>query len=83
MATWATVYLPSAQSAVILILQTGYVQAQLLIAVFGILGAGLSAYVGVRVAQAKMQQDIKNLQECDGAHDKRLERLERPYFDRR
>lgn len=47
-----------------------------------IVGAGISAYAGVRVALAEMKRDIANLREADKGIVERVERLERPYFER-
>jgi hypothetical protein len=47
-----------------------------------IVGAGLSAYIGVRVALAEMKRDIANLKDADRGIVERVERLEQPYFQR-
>ena len=47
---------------------------------FTIMGAGLSAYVGVRVALAQVQRDITALQKEDEKMLKRIDRLEERYF---
>jgi hypothetical protein len=58
------------------------VQIQLLISVLGIFGAGLASYVGVKVAIAEMRRDLKNHQERLDYQDRRLERLESPFFQK-
>ena len=47
---------------------------------FTIMGAGLSAYVGVRVALAQVQRDIGSLQKDDEKMLRRIDRLEERYF---
>ncbi len=58
-------------------------ELNLLIALVGILGSGISAYVGVRVAMTELQGNVKTLFKQDEALDRRVVRLEEPYFDRR
>lgn len=58
-------------------------EINVLIALAGMMGSGFSAYVGVRVALAEVKGDVRRLQE-DVAHvEERVERLEKPYFERR
>lgn len=53
---------------------------QVLLTVFG---AGLMAYIGVRVALATIINKVANLEDGQRNQDRRLERLETPFFDRR
>ena len=55
-------------------------ELNLLISIAGIMGSGISAYVGVRVALAEMRGDVKRLDKDVGMHDQRIARLEEPYF---
>jgi hypothetical protein len=55
---------------------------QLLQITVSIVGAGLSAYVGVRVALAELKRDIANQKEAHKGIVERVERLEQPYFQR-
>lgn len=55
-------------------------EINLLISLAGILGAGLSAYVGVRVALAEVKGELKHHGEYIDQHAKRLDRLESRYF---
>lgn len=55
-------------------------EVDLLISLAGILGAGLSAYVGVRVAMAEVKNDLKHHAGYIAEHAKRLDRLENRYF---
>ena len=47
---------------------------------FTIMGAGVAAYVGVRVALAQVQRDIGALQREDEKMLRRIDRLEERYF---
>lgn len=58
-------------------------EINVVIALAGIFGSGVSAYVGVRVALAEVKGEIKRHQEALEDHSERLLRLERPFFDRR
>jgi len=58
-------------------------ELNLLIALIGILGSGISAYIGVRVALTEIQGNVRTLFKQDEALDRRVIRLEEPYFDRR
>lgn len=58
-------------------------QLQLIIGVFTILGAAVTGYVGIKVALAEVRKDIKNLNEACDKLEKRLDRLENPYFTSR
>ena len=60
--------------------QTMTVSAQLLIAAIGIIGAGLSAWIGVKVALAQVLTHQQNQKEDIADICKRLDRLENPYF---
>jgi hypothetical protein len=59
------------------------VEINLLISLSGVVGAGISAYLGVRVALAELRGEIKRLDL--GLQDlvSRTERLEAPFFERR
>jgi hypothetical protein len=57
-------------------------ELNLLIALAGIFGSGLSAYVGVRVALAELRGDIRRLDKSVVKLEERASRLEQPYFDR-
>lgn len=52
----------------------------LALAALTIMGAGISAYVGVRVALAQVQRDISSLQREDEKILRRIDRLEDRYF---
>lgn len=58
-------------------------QLQLLIGAFTIIGAAITGYIGIKVALAEVRKDIKNNDEEISRLDKRIDRLERPYFDRK
>ncbi len=45
-----------------------------------VVGAGFMAYIGVRVALAKISADVVNLKERQGEHGSRITRLEEKYF---
>lgn len=51
-----------------------------LINMAGIMGAGLSAFVGVKVALAQVQRDVRNLEKSQEKAERRLDRLEQRYF---
>jgi hypothetical protein len=55
-------------------------ELNLLISLSGIFGAGLSAYVGVRVALAEVRTQIIALAKDLEQLNSRVERLEGPYF---
>lgn len=55
-------------------------ELNLLIALSGIVGAGISSYVGVRVAMAEMRGDLKRHEGAITDLKDRVHRLERPYF---
>jgi len=57
-------------------------ELNLLISLAGILGAGLSSYLGVKIAVAELRKDIQRIDHITEGHGDRLERLERPYFNR-
>lgn len=68
-------------------------QMQIIISLITILGAGVSVYVGVRVALAEIRRDIRSLESADAALQRaierdvsemraRIERLESGYFSR-
>lgn len=57
-------------------------ELQVAVALTGILGAGLSSYIGVRVALAEIRKDLEAQKERIGQNEKRLDRLEASYFDR-
>jgi len=59
------------------------VELNLLISLAGILGAGLSSYVGVRVALAELRGEVKRLNKEIMDLESRADRLEKPYFNRR
>jgi hypothetical protein len=52
----------------------------LVVSLVTILGSGLSVYVGVRVALAKMQAEIDTLKQGATENRRRIERLEATYF---
>lgn len=54
-----------------------------LINMAGIMGAGVSAFVGVKVALAQVQRDVRNLEKSQEKAEKRLDRLEQRYFQSR
>ena len=58
-------------------------ELNLLISLAGILGAGLSSYVGVRVALAELRGEVKRLNKEIMDLESRADRLEKPYFNRR
>lgn len=58
-------------------------QLQLLIGVFTMIGAAITGYVGIKVALAEVRKDIKNLNQACEKLEKRLDRLENPYFNER
>jgi len=62
-------------------------EMNLVIALGGILGSGISAYVGVKVGFAEMRRDIDHLQadvqRNSAESDKRFDRLEAVYFKQR
>lgn len=60
--------------------QSMTVSAQLLIAAIGIIGAGLSAWIGVKVALAQVLTNQQNQKEDIADICKRLDRLENPFF---
>lgn len=53
---------------------------QILLTIFG---AGLMAYIGVRVALATIITKVQNLENGQISQDNRLDRLESPYFSNR
>lgn len=53
---------------------------QILLTIFG---AGLMAYIGVRVALATIINKVANIEDGQRNQDRRLDRLENPFFDRR
>jgi len=55
-------------------------ELNLLISLAGILGAGFSSYMGVKVALAEVRGDIKRLDKDMRDLEARATRLERPYF---
>lgn len=55
-------------------------EVNLLIALAGILGAGLSSWVGVRVAMTQIEGRLNSHDGRLIAHDRRLDRLESPFF---
>lgn len=58
-------------------------QLQLLIGAFTIIGAAITGYVGIKVALAEVRKDIKSLNELCEKLDRRVDRLESPYFNER
>lgn len=58
-------------------------QLQLLIGAFTMIGAAITGYVGIKVALAEVRKDIKSVNQACDKLEKRLDRLETPYFDRR
>lgn len=58
-------------------------QLQLLIGAFTMIGAAITGYVGIKVALAEVRKDIKNLNEACSKLERRLDRLENPYFESR
>jgi len=59
------------------------VEVNVLISLAGMIGAGFSAYVGVRVGLAEVRGDIKRLDKNVDDLDGRTRRLEAPYFGSR
>jgi len=61
-------------------------ELQPILTIITILGSGVSAYVGVRVALAVVTRDVSNLKEdvkeIRADHGSRLNRLEARYFKR-
>lgn len=57
-------------------------QLQLLIGVFTIIGAAITGYAGIKVALAEVRKDIVNLNEACEKVERRLDRLESPYFNK-
>ena len=55
---------------------------QFVTVVIAILGAGFAAYVGVRVGLAEDRTRINVLDKRADQLEDRIDRLERPYFDR-
>jgi hypothetical protein len=55
-------------------------QLQVLIGALTIIGAAITGYVGIKVALAEVRKDIKNLGIIIDKLDKRIDRLENPYF---
>jgi len=51
-----------------------------LINMAGIMGAGISAFIGVKVALAQVQRDVRNLEKSQEKAERRLDRLEQRYF---
>jgi hypothetical protein len=47
-----------------------------------LIGGGVGAYVGLRVALARLQEQMKAANERLAEHGERLKRLEGVYFDR-
>lgn len=57
-------------------------ELQLLLSAITVIGAGISSYLGVRIALAELRKDVASLKETDIEHGKRLERLEAPFFSK-
>lgn len=57
--------------------------SQILTILITIIGAGFSAYVGVKIALAEIRQNINSINKDLLEHDGRIKRLETPYFDKR
>lgn len=66
-------------------------QVQIIVSLLTILGAGVSVYVGVRVALAEMKRDIRAIEEShtafqrlvdrdQSALDRRIQRIEEAFF---
>lgn len=55
-------------------------EVTVLINMAGIMGAGISAFVGVKVALAQVQRDVRNLEKSQEKAERRLDRLEERYF---
>lgn len=60
--------------------QTLTIPAQLLLSALGIIGAGIAAWIGVRVALAQQQKDIASLQKADNDIAQRVLRIEDRLF---
>jgi len=58
------------------------VELNLLISLAGILGAGVSSYVGVRVALAEIRGELKRLDKDVTDLETAVSRLEKPYFNK-
>lgn len=63
-------------------LQTLTIPAQLLLSALGIIGAGVAAWIGVKVALAQQQKDINSLVKADSDICKRVDRIEDRLFFR-
>lgn len=46
-----------------------------------VLGSGLAAYVGVKVAIAQHEARLDSHDQTLALHEKRIERLEKPFFE--
>ena len=57
-------------------------ELNLLISLAGILGAGVSSYVGVRVALAEIRGELKRLDKDVTDLETAVSRLEKPYFNK-
>ncbi|MDQ3802509.1 MAG: hypothetical protein M3416_01440 [Acidobacteriota bacterium] len=57
-------------------------ETQLLLSIVTVAGAGVSVYVGVRVALAEVKRDIANLNKDCEESTQRIVRLENIYFHR-
>lgn len=56
------------------------VDYHLLLSILTVAAAGISSFVGVRVALAEARRDIRNLEKRLEDCDKRFDRLEEPFF---
>lgn len=62
--------------------QTLTIPAQLLLSALGIIGAGVAAWIGVKIALAQQQKDINTLFKADEGIVKRVDRIEDRLFFR-
>lgn len=58
-------------------------QLQLIIGALTMLGAAITGYVGIKVALAEVRKDIRGLGESCARLERRIDRLEDPYFNPR
>lgn len=59
------------------------VEIQLLISAIGIILSGAGGYIGIKVALAEVRRDIEANVENHKKLEERVNRLERPYFEKR
>lgn len=59
------------------------VEIQLLISAVGIILSGVGGYMGIKIALAEVRKDIAAGKENHRRLEERVDRLERPYFEKR